>query len=113
MRRGQDSYLEVVISTNVAVPLFLYLAKLQVFVFMAITDLKTMSKRVESELYYVTFDMFVADVRRMFNNARTYNSPETIYYKCATRYKSPFILSFHSSLLFVFFFIKYLQPFKI
>lgn len=49
-------------------------------------DLKTMSKRVESELYYVTFDMFVADVRRMFANARTYNSPETIYYKCATRH---------------------------
>ncbi|GFP81968.1 histone acetyltransferase gcn5 [Phtheirospermum japonicum] len=45
-------------------------------------DLKTMSKRVESEQYYVTFEMFVADVRRMFSNARTYNSPETIYYKC-------------------------------
>jgi len=45
-----------------------------------------MSKRVESELYYVTFEMFVADVRRMFANARTYNSPETIYYKCATRH---------------------------
>ncbi|KAK4381875.1 Histone acetyltransferase GCN5 [Sesamum angolense] len=50
-------------------------------------DLKTMSKRVESELYYVTFEMFVADVRRMFSNARTYNSPETIYYKCATRHE--------------------------
>lgn len=49
-------------------------------------DLKTMSKRVESEQYYVTFEMFVADVRRMFANARTYNSPETIYYKCATRH---------------------------
>ncbi|CAN1291724.1 Histone acetyltransferase GCN5 [Linum perenne] len=48
-------------------------------------DLKTMLKRVESEQYYVTFDMFVADVKRMFANARTYNSPETIYYKCATR----------------------------
>ncbi|VFQ68240.1 unnamed protein product [Cuscuta campestris] len=53
-------------------------------------DLKMMSKRVESELYYVTFDMFVADVRRMFTNARTYNSPETIYYKCATRLESHF-----------------------
>ncbi|XP_033516317.1 histone acetyltransferase GCN5 isoform X3 [Nicotiana tomentosiformis] len=53
-------------------------------------NLKTMSKRVESELYYVTFDMFVADVRRMFANARTYNSPETIYYKCATRLESHF-----------------------
>ncbi|KAG5567514.1 hypothetical protein RHGRI_002906 [Rhododendron griersonianum] len=49
-------------------------------------DLKTMSKRVESEQYYVTFEMFLADVRRMFANARTYNSPETIYYKCATRH---------------------------
>lgn len=45
-----------------------------------------MSKRVDSEVYYVTFEMFVADVRRMFENARTYNSPETIYYKCATRH---------------------------
>lgn len=53
-------------------------------------DLKTMSKRVESEQYYVTFEMFVADVRRMFDNARTYNSPETIYYKCATRLESHF-----------------------
>lgn len=49
-------------------------------------DLKTMSKRVESEQYYVTFEMFVADAKRMFANARTYNSPDTIYYKCATRH---------------------------
>ncbi|CAO2818843.1 unnamed protein product [Amaranthus hypochondriacus] len=54
-------------------------------------DLRTMSKRVDSEVYYVTFEMFVADVRRMFENARTYNSPETIYYKCATRLESHFI----------------------
>ncbi|XP_010520631.1 PREDICTED: histone acetyltransferase GCN5 isoform X2 [Tarenaya hassleriana] len=53
-------------------------------------DMKTMSKRIESEQYYVTFDMFVADVRRMFNNARTYNSPDTIYYKCATRLEAHF-----------------------
>lgn len=53
-------------------------------------DLKTMSKRVESEQYYVTFEMFVADVRRMFVNARTYNAPETIYYKCATRLEAHF-----------------------
>ncbi|RDX60274.1 Histone acetyltransferase GCN5, partial [Mucuna pruriens] len=52
-------------------------------------DLKTMAKRVDSEQYYVTFEMFVADVRRMFANARTYNSPETIYYKCATRHVHP------------------------
>ncbi|KAI4301176.1 hypothetical protein L6164_034482 [Bauhinia variegata] len=53
-------------------------------------DLKTMSKRVESEQYYVTFEMFVEDAKRMFANARTYNSPETIYYKCSTRLESHF-----------------------
>ncbi|KAI5680167.1 hypothetical protein M9H77_01394 [Catharanthus roseus] len=53
-------------------------------------DLKTMSKRVDSEQYYVTFEMFLADVRRMFANARTYNSPETIYYKCSTRLEQHF-----------------------
>ncbi|XP_038692450.1 histone acetyltransferase GCN5-like isoform X1 [Tripterygium wilfordii] len=53
-------------------------------------DLKTMSKRIESEQYYVTFEMFMADVKRMFSNARTYNSPDTIYYKCATRLESHF-----------------------
>lgn len=54
-------------------------------------DLKTMSKRVESELYYITLEMFVADAKRMFANARTYNSPETIYFKCATRLETHFL----------------------
>lgn len=62
-------------------------------------DLKTMSKRVDSELYYVTLDMFTADVKRMFQNARTYNSPETIYYKCATRHDTPFSLIFRNCTL--------------
>lgn len=53
-------------------------------------DLRTLSKRVESEQYYVTLEMFIADVKRMFSNARTYNSPETIYYKCSTRLESHF-----------------------
>ncbi|KAK3193652.1 hypothetical protein Dsin_024962 [Dipteronia sinensis] len=53
-------------------------------------DLRTMSKRVESEQYYVTFEMFVADAKRMFANARTYNSPETIYYKCSSRLEAHF-----------------------
>jgi histone acetyltransferase len=61
-------------------------------------DLKTMSKRVESELYYVTFEMFVADVRRMFSNARTYNSPDTIYYKCSTRLEAFFSSKVQSGL---------------
>jgi len=61
-------------------------------------DLKTMSKRLESEQYYVTFEMFVADVKRMFANARTYNSPETIYYKCATRLETHFSSWVHAEL---------------
>ncbi|KAF6173415.1 hypothetical protein GIB67_027110 [Kingdonia uniflora] len=54
-------------------------------------DLQTMLKRLESEQYYVTFDMFCADVERMFQNARCYNSPGTIYYKCATRLENFFL----------------------
>lgn len=68
-------------------------------------DLKTMSKRVESEQYYVTFEMFVADVKRMFANARTYNSPETIYYKCSSRH-GIVLYSLLKSFLFVFFFFS-------
>lgn len=69
----------------------------------ASSDLKTMSKRVESEQYYVTFDMFVADARRMFSNARTYNSPETIYYKCSTRH----VLR-NSTFIYLFYFLLYI-----
>uniref|UniRef100_A0A6N2LIJ2 histone acetyltransferase n=1 Tax=Salix viminalis TaxID=40686 RepID=A0A6N2LIJ2_SALVM len=53
----------------------------------------TMLKRVESEQYYVTLEMFIADVKRMCHNARTYNSPDTIYYKCATRHARTLVLS--------------------
>ncbi|KAL3531283.1 hypothetical protein ACH5RR_010605 [Cinchona calisaya] len=59
-------------------------------------DLKTLLKRVDSELYYVTIDMFMADVKRMFSNARTYNTAETIYYKCATRLENHFMNKFLS-----------------
>ncbi|KAJ6953756.1 hypothetical protein NC652_005477 [Populus alba x Populus x berolinensis] len=52
-------------------------------------DLKTMSKRVESEQYYVTLEMFIADVKRMCANARTYNTPDTIYYKSPFPKQSP------------------------
>ncbi|ONK60597.1 uncharacterized protein A4U43_C08F20300 [Asparagus officinalis] len=62
-------------------------------------DLKTMSKRLESEQYYITFEMFVADVKRMLANARTYNAPETIYYKCATRLETFFSNRVQSHLL--------------
>jgi hypothetical protein len=35
--------------------------------------------------YYITLDLFVADVRRISSNCRYYNSPDTEYYKAAHR----------------------------
>ncbi|CAI5536579.1 unnamed protein product, partial [Closterium sp. Naga37s-1] len=52
-------------------------------------DLKTMQKRLEAESFYLTIDMFVADMRRMTANARTYNAPDTIYFKCANSFTCP------------------------
>ncbi|EDO43844.1 predicted protein [Nematostella vectensis] len=45
-------------------------------------DLKTMTERLKSG-YYSSKKLFVADMRRIFQNCRTYNSPDTEYYKCA------------------------------
>ncbi|RID65240.1 hypothetical protein BRARA_D00450 [Brassica rapa] len=61
-------------------------------------DLKTIGKRVESEQYYMTLDMFVADTRRMFNNCRTYNSPDTVYYRCATKLQAHFFSKVQAAL---------------
>uniref|UniRef100_A0A061RH03 histone acetyltransferase n=1 Tax=Tetraselmis sp. GSL018 TaxID=582737 RepID=A0A061RH03_9CHLO len=48
-------------------------------------DLQMMRARLESGRYYLTLDIFTADLRRMFANCRFYNAPETIYYKLADR----------------------------
>ncbi|CAG0880499.1 unnamed protein product [Cyprideis torosa] len=45
-------------------------------------DLKTMAERLRRG-YYVTSHLFKADMARMFANCRTYNDPETEYYKLA------------------------------
>ena len=46
-------------------------------------DLQMIERRLESGNYYITKDLFMADMRRMCDNCRYYNSPETIFYKCA------------------------------
>jgi len=46
-------------------------------------DLETLEKGIESGKYK-TKDIFVKDLRKIFNNARTYNKPGTIYSKFAT-----------------------------
>ncbi|CAM6120294.1 unnamed protein product [Calypogeia fissa] len=61
-------------------------------------DLRTLSKRLESEQFFVTLEMFAADMRRMFSNARTYNSPDTIYYKAAKRLETFFNNKLHAGI---------------
>ncbi|CAG9462932.1 unnamed protein product [Pedinophyceae sp. YPF-701] len=47
-------------------------------------DLRLVKERLDAG-YYRTLDMFLADMKLMFNNCRFYNAPETIYYKIAGR----------------------------
>ena len=46
-------------------------------------DLRTIEDRLESEQYYVTKEIFIADVKRICMNCKIYNSPDTCYYGCA------------------------------
>ena len=45
-------------------------------------DLEKVQKQIK-EGYYLTRDMFKRDLMKIFDNARTYNQEETIYYKYA------------------------------
>jgi len=45
-------------------------------------DLKTMTKRL-NERHYKTKDMFKNDFLLVVNNCKSYNTPETTYYRCA------------------------------
>ena len=45
-------------------------------------DLKTMTERLKSD-YYTTKKLFHSDMSKIFTNCRTYNGPDTEYYKCA------------------------------
>lgn len=45
-------------------------------------DLKTVTERLKNK-YYVNKRLFIIDMRRIFNNCRSYNNPETEYYKNA------------------------------
>lgn len=48
-------------------------------------SLALIQQRLGSQQYYVNLEMFAADFRIMFNNARKYNAQDTEYYKCANR----------------------------
>ena len=46
-------------------------------------DLETMEKKLEARKYYRDKESFVKDVKLIFDDAKTYNKPTTIYYKYA------------------------------
>jgi len=53
-------------------------------------DLALIARRICSYEYYIKLEIFIADFKMMFTNARMYNSPDTIYYKCANRLEAFF-----------------------
>ena len=48
-------------------------------------DLQLIAQRLQHRDYYQTLDIFKADIKRMLNNCRLYNSAETVYFKAADR----------------------------
>jgi len=53
-------------------------------------DLALIQSRLESRRYYLTLEIFIADFRWMFENCRTYNAADTIYYKLASKLEAIF-----------------------
>ncbi len=45
-------------------------------------DLRTMTERLKSN-YYCNKRLFIADIKRIISNCRSYNAPDTEYYNCA------------------------------
>ncbi|XP_041363170.1 histone acetyltransferase KAT2A-like [Gigantopelta aegis] len=52
-------------------------------------DLKTMGERLKNR-YYCHKRLFIADMNRIFTNCRSYNDPDTEYYKCANSFEKVF-----------------------
>ena len=63
-------------------------------------DLSLMEQRLKKKDYYLTLDIFAADMRRICNNARIYNASESPYYKSANRLEAFFEQYMHAHLLF-------------
>ncbi len=50
--------------------------------------LDVMEERLASDCFYATLDIFNSDLRRIFENCRFCNAPDTIYYKLANKLES-------------------------
>jgi histone acetyltransferase len=59
-------------------------------------DLGTMQKCVDSGKYYITLEIFLADLKRIWANAKHYNGEDTIFAKAANqldRFVDEYLLS--------------------
>ncbi|GLC34778.1 hypothetical protein PLESTM_000239000 [Pleodorina starrii] len=63
--------------------------------------LDVMEERLASGCFYASLDIFNADLRRIFDNCRFYNAPDTIYYKLANKLESLVNSYLTAHLLFV------------
>lgn len=63
-------------------------------------DLGLMEQRLKQKDYYLTLDIFAADMRRIFSNARIYNASDSPYYKWANKLEVFFDQYMHAHLLF-------------
>ena len=62
-------------------------------------DLSMVEQRLEAG-FYITLEIFQADVRRIFSNARIYNAADTIYAKLANKLEAYFDHYLASHLVF-------------
>lgn len=46
-------------------------------------DISTVRARLAGGRFYITLEIFVADIMRIFSNAKNYNKAETVFYKAA------------------------------
>lgn len=53
-------------------------------------DLQTMDRKLEAG-FYLTQEMFMADVVRMLENCKTYNGTGNVYFDCATALETKFV----------------------
>lgn len=58
-------------------------------------DFETIDKRLQQGAYYITRDIFFADIKRVCDNCRIYNREDTEYYKCATLVENEFVVKRH------------------
>lgn len=54
-------------------------------------DLETIEKRLFAKNFYLTKEIFIADIKRMCDNCRVYNREDTEYYKCANDIQNEFL----------------------